>query len=281
MSYAIADGGDVYLKAFCAGLAPDPELWIDEWADEYQRIPAGNGPEPGKYRTDRTPFAREPMRCLSPAHPCRRVVAMAASQLLKTQVALNWLSASIHQAPGNMLTLLPSGNVAKRVSSRIGKTIDEVPVLRERVAPARSRDSRNTMDTKEFRGGTLYITTAGSAANLSEIPARYVYGDEIDRWEVSVDKEGDPVELAEARTSTFGRNAKIYYSSSPTLEGVSRIATLFKEGDQRYYHVPCPHCGEFQQLEWENLRWGDDFSWAAYACSSCGTLILAQLRTLA
>lgn len=279
MSYAIADGGDVYLKAFCAGLAPDPELWIDEWADEYQRIPAGNGPEPGKYRTDRTPFAREPMRCLSPAHPCRRVVAMAASQLLKTQVALNWLSASIHQAPGNMLTLLPSGNVAKRVSSRIGKTIDEVPVLRERVAPARSRDSRNTMDTKEFKGGTLYITTAGSAANLSEIPARYVYGDEIDRWEVSVDKEGDPVELAEARTSTFGRNAKIYYSSSPTLEGVSRIATLFKEGDQRYYHVPCPHCGEFQQLEWENLRWGDDFSWAAYACGSCGTLIEERHKT--
>ena len=278
MSYAIADGGKAYLRAFCGGLAPDPELWIDEWSDQFQRIPPGNGPEPGKYRTDRTPFAREPMRCLSPAHPCRRVVTMAASQLLKTQIALNWLSASIHQAPGNMLTLLPSGNIAKRVSSRIGKTIDEVPVLRERVAPPRSRDSRNTIDTKEFRGGTLYITTAGSAANLAEIPARYVYGDEIDRWEISVDQEGDPVELAEARTSTFGRNAKIYYSSSPTLEGVSRISTLFRQGDQRYYYVPCPHCGEYQQLEWENLRWEEDFSAASYACIECGSLIEERFK---
>jgi phage terminase large subunit GpA-like protein len=266
---AVADGGIAYLAGFCKGIEPDPDLWIDEWSDEYQRIPAGNGPEPGKYRTDRTPFAREPMRCLSPAHPAKRVVAMAASQLLKTQIAINWMCASIHQAPGNILTLLPSGNVAKRVSARIGKTIDAVPELRERVASPRSRDSRNTLDTKEYKGGTLYITTAGSAANLAEIPARYVYGDEIDRWEVSVDQEGDPVELAETRTSTFGRNAKIYYSSSPTLEGASRIATLFAQSDQRHYYVACPHCGELQTLEWENLWYAPDLSSVAYICKEC------------
>ena len=275
----VADGGVAYLAGLIKGITPDPALWIDEWADEYQRIPPGNGPEPGKYRTDRTPFAREVMRCLSPAHAAKRIVAMAASQLLKTQVAINWLSASIHQAPGNMLTLLPSGNVAKRVSARIGKTIDEVPVLRERVAPPRSRDSRNTLDTKEFNGGTLYITTAGSAANLAEIPARYVYGDEIDRWEVSVDQEGDPVELAETRTSTFGRNAKIYYSSSPTIEGASRIATLFAQSDQRFYYVPCPHCDEYQVLEWENLWWAQDFSTIAYVCKVCGCHIDESYKT--
>lgn len=275
---AVADGGVAYLDGFGKGLMPDPDLWIDEWADEYQRIPPGNGPEPGKYRTARTPFAREVMRCLSPAHPAKRIAVMGASQLLKTQVAINWISASIHQAPGNILALLPSGNIAKRVSTRIGKTIDSVPELRERVAAPRSRDSRNTIDTKEFIGGTLYIITAGSAANLAEIPARYVYGDEIDRWEVSVDQEGDPVELAETRTSTFGRNAKIYYSSSPTIEGASRIATLFAQSDQRYHYVPCPHCGEFQILEWENLWWSPDFSSVAYVCKDCGAHIDESLK---
>jgi phage terminase large subunit GpA-like protein len=270
---AIADGGVAYLTGFCKGLQPDPDLWIDEWADEYMRIPRGNGAEHGKYHTDRTPPAREVMRCLSPLHPAKRVVAMVASQLLKTQVGINWLSASIHQAPGNMLALMPSLGLARRLSGRIGKTIDEVPQLRERVAAPRSRDSRNTIDTKEFDGGTLYITTAGSAANLAEIPARYVYGDEVDRWEVSVDQEGDPVELAETRTSTFGRNAKIYYTSSPTIEGASRIATLFAQGDQRHYHVPCPHCGEFQTLEWENLWWPADFATATYVCKHCGSHI--------
>jgi len=275
---APADGFLSYSKGFCSGLMPDPAMWVDQWSDEYMRIPRGNGAEPGKYRTDRTPYAREVMRCLSPEHPAKRVVAMVASQMLKTQVGLNWLCASIHQAPGNMLVLEPSIGLAKRVSGRFAKTIEDVPVLRERVAKANSRDKRNTIDTKEFDGGTLYITTAGSAANLAEIPARYVYGDEVDRWEVSVDQEGDPVELAENRTSTFGRNAKIYYSSSPTLDGASRIADLFAVSDQRHFYVPCPHCGTHQALTWERLHARQDGS-AAYACAECDALIEEREKT--
>ncbi|HFX1001383.1 TPA: terminase gpA endonuclease subunit, partial [Pseudomonas aeruginosa] len=195
-------------------------------------------------------------------------VTMVASQLMKTQIGLNWIGACIHQAPANILALLPSLALAKRVSSRIGKNIDAVPELRERVAKARSRDARNTIDTKEFEGGTLYCTTAGSASNLAELAARYIYGDEIDRWEIDINGEGDPVELAEARGSTFGRRAKFYYSSSPTIKGVSKIADLFEQSDQRHYYVPCPHCRHMQVLEWENLKYSDDFSRVDYLCAN-------------
>lgn len=276
MPTGYADGAKVYRKAYGRGLTPDPELWVDEWADEYMRIPRDTGAaEPGKYRTARTPYAREPMRCLSPAHPCKRVVTMVASQLMKTQIALNWIGALIHMAPSNILTLLPSLALAKRVSARIGKTITATPELKARVAASRSRDARNTMDTKEFEGGTLYATTAGSASNLAELAARYIYGDEIDRWDVDVDEEGDPVDLAETRGSTFGRNAKFYFSSSPTIKGASRIADLFETSDQRYYYVPCPTCGHMQVLEWERLLYSADFQIVHYKCSSpdCDVLI--------
>lgn len=276
MNLARPDGAEVYREAYFRGLQPDPDVWIDEWADEYMRIPRDTGAaEPGQYRTSRTPYAREPMRCLSPAHPCKRVVTMVASQLMKTQIALNWIGGLIHMAPSNILTLLPSLGLAKRVSSRIGKTIKATPVLRERVASSRSRDSRNTMDTKEFEGGSLYVTTAGSAANLAELSARYVYGDEVDRWEVDVGEEGDPIELAETRGSTFGRNAKFYFSSSPTIKGASRISDLFESSDQRYYYVPCPHCGHRQVLEWERLLYSADFTMVHYQCAGpeCDVLI--------
>lgn len=276
MPTGYADGAEVYREAFCRGLTPDPDLWVDEWADEYMRIPRGTGAaEPGKYRTARTPYAREPMRCLSPAHPCKRVVTKIASQLMKTQIALNWIGALIHMAPANILTLLPTGSLAKRVSSRIGKTIDSVPELKARVAAVRSRDSRNTLDTKEFDGGALFATTAGSAANLSELSARYVYGDEVDRWEVDVNQEGDPIKLAEARGSTFGRNAKFYFSSSPLIKGMSRIDDLYMMGDQRHYYVPCPHCGHMQVLVWERLLYSADFSTTHYQCAGpeCDVLI--------
>lgn len=270
------DGAEVYREAYFRGLRPDPDVWIDQWADEYMRIPRDTGAaEPGKYRTSRTPYAREPMRCLSPAHPCKRVVTMVASQLMKTQIALNWIGGLIHMAPSNILTLLPSLGLAKRVSSRISKTIKATPALRERVASSRSRDSRNTMDTKEFEGGSLYVTTAGSAANLAELSARYVYGDEIDRWEVDIGEEGDPIELAETRGSTFGRNAKFYFSSSPTIKGASRINDLFEGSDQRYYYVPCPSCGHMQILEWERLHYSKDYSVVHYECAGpdCDVLI--------
>lgn len=276
MPTGYADGAEVYCEAYFRGLKPDPDLWVDEWSDEYMRIPRDTGAaEPGKYRTARTPYAREPMRCLSPAHPCKRVVTKVASQLMKTQIALNWIGALIHMAPSNILTLLPSLGLAKRVSSRIGKTIDATPELKARVAANRSRDSRNTMDTKEFEGGTLFATTAGSAANLSELSARYIYGDEVDRWDVDVDQEGDPIKLAEARGSTFGRNAKFYFSSSPLIKGASRIDDLFMMGDQRHFYVPCPTCGHMQVLNWDRLLYSADFSTVHYQCagSDCDVLI--------
>ncbi len=276
MHTEIPDGAEVYREAYFRGLQPDPDVWIDQWADEYMRIPRDSGAaEPGQYRTSRTPYAREPMRCLSPAHPCKRVITMVASQLMKTQIGLNWIGGLIHMAPSNILALLPSLGLAKRVSSRISKTIKATPVLRERVASSRSRDSRNTMDTKEFEGGSLYVTTAGSAANLSELSARYVYGDEIDRWEVDIGEEGDPIELAETRGSTFGRNAKFYFSSSPTIKDASRIDDLFEGSDQRYYYVPCPTCGHMQTLEWERLHYSQDFSVVHYECAGpdCDVLI--------
>ncbi|MEO4030011.1 phage terminase large subunit family protein [Chromobacterium vaccinii] len=276
-----ADGHTAYMAGWRAGMTPDPALWVDDWSEEYQRIsPEAGAAEPGKYRVERTPYAREVLRKLSPEDPCRRVVVMGASQMLKTQVALNWMCALIHMAPGNILALEPSLSVAKRLSDRIAKNIDCVPELRDKVPPARSRDSRNTMDTKQFPGGTLFITTAGSAANLAEVPARYLYGDEVDRWDGDVGGEGDPVELAEARTTTFGRNAKLYYSSSPTVEEASRIHKLFLDGDQRYYNVACPHCAERQVLEFENLRRSpDDPSAAVYACKHCGALIEEHHKT--
>ena len=277
---AIADGFLIYCAQFGEGLMPDPDMWVDEWADRYMVIPKKSGAaEAGPYRTERTPYAREVMRCLSPTHPCRRVVVMGASQLLKTQVGLNWIGASIHQAPANILCLLPTIGITKRVSSRISDTIKSVPELRARVAEPRSRDARNTIDTKEFDGGTLYIATAGSASNLAEIPARYVYGDEVDRWELSVDGEGDPVELSEARTSTFGYNSKVYFSSSPTLEGQSRIASLEADSDRRRYHVPCPHCGHRHELVWDSVRWDAELTEAWLVCPECGAEIYPHDKT--
>lgn len=251
-------------------LAPDLDLSLDDWSDKFMIIPKSTGSnEYGPYRTSRTPHARKIMQCLSDDHPCKRVVAKVASQMFKTQICLNWFASTVHQSPSNFLWLMPTGRLQKRIAARIDKTIAAVPVLTERVAKPRSRDALNNQDSKEYIGGTLFIATAGSAANLSEVPARRVAIDEVDRGEDDVQGEGDPVKLAEARQTTFEYNRKSYYYSSPTIDGESRIDDLFMQGTQREALYECIHCHTPQPLAFENLivdgKWG-----VLYPCKECG-----------
>jgi phage terminase large subunit GpA-like protein len=268
-------GIDIVNPAFARGLMPDPNMPVDQWSDAYMVIPKDSGAnEYGKYRTSRTPHARMVMQALSDHHPCKRVALMGASQMLKTQVGLNWFAASVHQSPANFLWILPTGKLAKRTSTRISKTIAAVPELAERVAAPRSRDSVNTLDTKEYIGGSLFIVTAGAAANLSEVPARRVLFDEVDRAEANVNGEGDPVALAEARQTTFERNRKAYYPSSPTITGESIIEKLYLRGTQHEALADCVHCGHAQPLAFERLILSDDGQNAMYPCSECGAYMV-------
>jgi phage terminase large subunit GpA-like protein len=265
--------------AFSRGLEPDPNLTVDEWADKYMIIPRSAGAsEYGKYRGSRTPHARAVMQALSNNHPCKRVVVMGAAQMLKTQVGLNWFGACVHQAPSNFLWILPTGKLAKRASKRIDKTIDAVPVLKERVAAPRARDSVNTMDSKEFVGGALTIVTSGAAANLSELSCRYVLYDEVDRAEENVDGEGDTVALAEARQTTYERNKKSYYPSSPTIKDASAIEALYQKGTQHEALADCVHCGHPQTLVFERLEQGEDGR-ARYSCVECGVFMYETDKT--
>lgn len=273
----LVDGYRAIAEAAVRGARPDPELQVDQWAEAHMIVPR-DAARPGPYRIARTPMARRILQVLSPRHPARRVVVRGASQMLKTQVALCFLMASAHQAPANMLVLEPTDGLAKRLSARVSKTIRDVPALQQVFARPRSRDSRNTVFAKDFVGGTMYIHTAGSAANLAEIPARYVYVDEIDRLELSVDGEGDPVLLAEARTTTFERSAKILHTSSPGLAGASKIDDLHDMGTQEVYLVPCPHCGHHHELVVEHFRYERDADTgfmrrAWFVCPECGAEI--------
>ncbi|SFF14936.1 phage terminase large subunit family protein [Paracidovorax wautersii] len=271
----LADGYDLVVQTAIEALRPDPELRCDEWAEEYVVLPKSNA-KPGKFSFDHSYPARRVHQVLSPGHPCKRVVARVASQMFKTQTALNWIGSLIHRRPRNILALEPTDTLVKRFSARVSTMIRNTPVLKERVAAAKSRDSRNTVQAKDFLGdATLYMNTAGSAANLAEVSAPYIYVDEIDRLVLDVDGEGDPIELAEARATQYANDAKFFYTSSPAVKGYSKIDTLFDKGSQESYHVPCPHCGHLHELVLQNFHYRRDdvtgfMDRAWFTCPDCG-----------
>jgi phage terminase large subunit GpA-like protein len=265
------DGADDILRSWREGLTPDPALTVSQWSDRHRILSARGSAEPGRYRTDRTPYMREIMDALSPSRPVRRVVFMKAAQVGASESGSNWLGYVIHHAPGPMLLVQPTVELAKRFSrQRIEPLIAESPVLRERVRPARSRDAGNTVLSKEFPAGLLVITGANSAVGLRSMPARYLFLDEVDAYPPSADEEGDPVALAEARTRTFSWRSKVFLASTPTIHGLSRIEREYETSDQRRFFVACPHCQARQWLKFERLRWDKGApDTAHYVCEAC------------
>lgn len=271
-------------RAWREGLVPDPLLSVSEWSDRHRMLSSKASSEPGRWRTSRTPYLKEIMDCLSPTSPVERVVFMKAAQLGATEMGSNWIGYVIHHAPGPMMAVWPTVEMAKRNSKqRIDPLIEESPILKELIAPARSRDSGNTILAKEFRGGVLVMTGANSAVGLRSMPVRYLFLDEVDGYPLDVDGEGNAVALAEARTRTFARR-KIFIVSTPTIAGVSTIEREYEASDQRRFFVPCPHCGHRQWLRFEQLRWergenGTNPETAAYVCESCEVPIPEHHKT--
>lgn len=113
---------------------------------------------------------------------------------------------------------------------------------------AKSRDSGNTLLLKEFPGGSWTFTGSNSPASARSDSIRYLILDDYDGFIEDAGSEGSPGDLFRRRTDAFGSKRKIYINSTPTIAGTSNIEREYLESSQGEYHVPCPHCGEYQFL---------------------------------
>src|SRR6202163_570246 len=109
---------EIYGRAAAKGAQPDPVLSVSEWADKYRTLSQRASAEPGPWRTDRTPYLREIMDCLSPSSPVEKVVFMKGAQIGGTEAGNNWIGYVIHHAPGPMLAVQPTVEMAKRWSKQ-------------------------------------------------------------------------------------------------------------------------------------------------------------------
>lgn len=278
---------EILIKGFLDGLRPEPRLTLSEWSDKYRNLSTISSNESGRYKTSKTPYLFEIMRHLSITSTVKEVVFMKASQVGASEAGINWMGYIMHITPSATLMVQPTIDMAKKFSkTRIQPMIDtaEKGVLTERVKAARSRDSGNTLLTKEFPGGVLILAGANSSSSLRSMPIKNLMLDEIDSYPVDLDEEGNPLELAKARQRTFEGNKKTFILSTPTVEGTSMIAREFEATDKRYYHVPCPECGLMQHLKFGQLRYTFNSNAKVaedvyYECEDCKSKIAEWQKT--
>jgi phage terminase large subunit GpA-like protein len=202
------------------------------------------------------------------------VVIMSAAQLGKSEALLNIIGYHIDNDPSPILMLQPSLDMAQSFSKdRVANgLLASTPCLKDKVKSPRARDSGNTTLHKIFPGGSITLVGANSPSGLASRPIRLVLCDEVDRYPTSAGSEGDPIQLARKRASTFW-NRRIVMVSTPTNRGASRIENAFENSDKRFYYVPCQHCGHEQTLRWANVQWTDaNPETARYQCEECAAL---------
>jgi phage terminase large subunit GpA-like protein len=249
--------------------APPPNLTVSDFCD--REIIVTTGPLAGTHwQTDFSPYQRGILNAFHEPG-VEIVVVMGSSQWGKTSCAVNLVAYHIAHDPCPILIVEPTVDPMARdfAKNRLDTVIQASPLLRDTVSKKRSRDASNTTLAKTFRGGSLSVGGANSAASLAARSVRLLVLDEVDRYPPELPGEGSTLAIAFKRTIAYRRRRRILMTSSPTLRGAP-IDVWFQRGDQRHFYVPCPNCGVFHTFQWAQVRWlNSDPTTAHLECPSC------------
>lgn len=275
----------ISLRAAERAFRPKENLFVSEWADANRILAREGSAEPGNWETSRTPYLREIMDHLSEDSPTSTIPFMKCSQSGGTEIGSNWLGYIMDHAKGPCAVIMPTEkSLGDWMSQKFDPMATSTPAVANVLKGRSNKSSDNNAARKRFTGGILYTKTAGSTAELKSTSLRYAIADEVDEYDWQ-NLQGDPLGLLEVRLTAF-HDSKLFVPSSPTIKDASRIEQLFLAGDQRRYHVPCPHCDELQWLKWANLRWtrhpqNDKLVSAVwYVCEHCGAEIQEQHKSI-
>ncbi|HET9063664.1 MAG TPA: phage terminase large subunit family protein [Candidatus Binatia bacterium] len=275
-----------WLAGTAAALRPPPKLTLSEWADEHFRLSAESAAEPGRWRT--LPYQRGILDAITDPS-VERVSIMKSARVGFTKCINAAIAYHMHHDPCPILVVQPTVEDAEGYSKEeIAPMLRDVAVLAGLVSDAGPKTSAQTILHKSFPGGVLSMVGANSGRGFRRVSRRVVIFDEVDGYPASAGAEGDPIKLGEKRAEYYW-NRKIIAGSTPLVAGASRIEELFLAGDQRRYHVPCPHCGHVDFLRFNVTRGGEDdvaderghlMRWpkdkpdeACFMCRACGSAI--------
>ena len=248
-------------------LAPAEDLTVAEWADKYRILSRESAAEAGKWDTNRTPYMKEILMCITDIET-KKITMMCSAQIGKTEMLLNVLGRYMHLDPCPILFVQPTVDDAKSFSKeRVEPMIRDTTILKKLISKTNKREE-GTVQEKMFPGGYVRFVGANSPSGLASSPIRITLLDEIDRFPLSARKEGDPVKLAERRTNNFydSKNIRV---STPTDDATSKIQLLYLASSQEEWCLPCPFCGEYQPLDFEQMKYLD-LEEPELECKFCG-----------
>ena len=236
-----------WFPAELAILSMPADLTVSEWAAAHREFPR-DASFPGRWDQHKAPYAKAPMDAFT-CPEVERITLMGAARSVKTEIWLNMLGYLICQNPGPVLVVGPTETKIKRICKRITKMIKASPELHQYLTGNPDHLQTKSIVLKHME---IIFATAGSASDLGEFEARFVFETETDKYPPTAGGFGSPTQMAEMRARTFF-NRKIVTDSTPT-DPDGFIYKDLQRSERRQYWVPCPVCGGYQVLDFFQIK---------------------------
>ncbi|MGE3583036.1 MAG: phage terminase large subunit family protein [Hyphomonadaceae bacterium] len=257
-----------------ARFVPPPRLELGAWMEAEMRLPASASALPGRIHLHK--WQRGLAAAISDP-TIRRVSVQKSARVGYTTILVGAIGSTVANEPAPTLVVLPTEADARAfMVDNLEPTFTATPALRKALADDQDEAGRNTLLAKRYPGGSLTLAAARSPRNLRAKTAKNVFFDEVDGMEVTA--EGDPIDLGIMRSQTYAQR-KIIMGSTPVFQETSRIIRAYDEGDGRVFEVPCPECGERNEIRWAHIEWETDKpETAAYRCPHCAALVPERFK---
>ena len=255
-------------------LSPPEQLTVSEWAEQYRILDAKSAAMPGPWSNDVTPYLIGVMDEFN-NYETEKIVFVKPTQIGGTEALQNMIGYIVAQDPAPTMIVYPTDVLAKSVSeNRLQPMLKATPEI------AKKFDENSSLLELQFDGMYLSLVGSNSPSGLASKPIRFLMMDEVDKYPGASNKEADPIKLATERTKTF-HNRKIYITSTPTLKTNHIWQEKEKADIEKHYFVPCPHCGEYIEFKFQNIKfpenedmsYADRAEFANYVCQECGCVI--------
>ena len=255
-------------------LCPPEQITVSEWAEEYRVLDTKSSAMPGAWSNSVAPYLTGIMDEFN-NYETEEIIFCKPTQVGGTEALQNMIGYIVMQDPSPTMIVYPTDVLAKSISeNRLQPMFRSTPELKKKY------DENSSVLELQFEGMYISLVGSNSPSGLASKPIRFLMMDEVDKYPGASNKEADPIKLARERTKTF-HNRKIYITSTPTIKN-GHIWKAKESADiEKHYFVPCPHCGEYIEFKFSNIRFPDEEGMSyvdraelsAYVCQKCGCII--------
>jgi phage terminase large subunit GpA-like protein len=268
---------DQWSTAWCA----PPPMRLSQWAERHFYLSAESSYLEQRWRC--YPPQRAVMDCMS-HDDIREVVVMKSARVGYTKMLGAALCYNAQHKRRNQAIWQPTDEDADDfVKTEVDPMLRDVRVM-ESVFPAfMQRDRDNTLRAKRFLGSVLHIRGGKAAKNYRRLTVDVAIIDELDGFDLDIEKEGSPVTLS-AKRIEGATYPKHILGSTPKLKHFSMIEARYQQAERRFrWQAPCPECGIEHVLSWGGAKAAHGMKWnegepdsVRQLCPHCGALYTQQ-----